>query len=79
MQPAKSSVTPRGRIEYKTSRRSYASVAEPLLRDRDLRDQDHRRVRRDRAEGATGAKWFDGGTVAPQDRRHDEPHIAHDG
>jgi len=25
------------------------------------------------------AKWFDGDTVRPQDRRHDEPHIAHDG
>jgi len=26
-----------------------------------------------------GVKWFDPGTVQPHDRRHDEPHIAHDG
>jgi hypothetical protein len=24
-------------------------------------------------------RWFDGGTVQPQDRRHDEPYIAYDG
>ena len=58
LEPAKSSVTPRGRIKCKTSRPSHASLVEPLLWDRYLRDQDHRPVRRDRAEARRGGCWL---------------------
>jgi hypothetical protein len=30
-----------------------------------------------RAERYVGAKWFDRGAIQAQDRRHDEPYIAH--